>query len=131
MASVKSEQCYQGKLTIGACELTYTLLINSDLYKENYDELNSEFAVDVDMGLIRKIVNIAVWKEGRPVNLTDEAYGFINILLMSMKDHLEEMSSARTDAQKTARFEGEWDFPPNIDEYLDPAIFPGVRVTVQ
>lgn len=131
MVSVKSEYCYQGKMTIGACELDFKLLINNDLYEENYDELTGEFAVDVEMGLIRRIVNILVWIKEKPIDLTDEAYGFINVLLMSMKDRLEEMSSGRKDTQKTARFKGEWEFPPNIDEYLDSAIFPGVHVMVQ
>jgi hypothetical protein len=131
MISVTSEQCYQGQLTMGACELVFKMLINNDLYETHYDELNGEYAEDVDMGLIRKIVNIMVQIEDKPITLTDEAYGFITILLMSMKERLEELSSGSNTAIKTARFSGEWDFPPNIKEYLDPMTFLGVETTIQ
>lgn len=131
IVSVADERCYQGELTMGSCKVDFKLLINNDLFEEHYDALTGEDAEETEMGLIRKIVNIVIEMEGRSIDLTDEAYSFIYMLLMRMKEQLVERSSRRPDTQKAASFEGDWDFPPDIDDYLDPILFPGIHANLQ
>lgn len=131
MISVVDGKCYQGELTIGACTMAFKLVIDNDLFRENYAELTGEYAEDTEMSLIRRIVDITILREGKVIDLTDEAYSFINMLLMPMQERLQERVSGRPETQKVASFEGDWDFPPNIEEYLDPWTFPGVVVVTQ
>lgn len=127
---LKLNQHYKGKLTIGSCESQFQIYVDNDLFHKHSRELLGKAATDVDIGLLRRVWNIIIIRDGKVIDFSDKTYVFISGLLFAYKDALDGMPE-KGGGKSFAIFEGEWDLGISVNEYLDPVAFPGSHMMVQ